>query len=371
MISVSNLVEKEDASQILAKAISTGAMPGAVFLTGNSDEIIDERCLGNLTYAFDSPPTTSETIYDLASLTKIIVTTPLAMILYERGLLDLEAPVKKYIPEFSGKEKDDVLVIDLLAHCSGLLWWTDLYKLAIDESVTITKQRYIDHICELPLDYLPRSKSIYSDLGFLVLGEILERLTQSSLDQLFYDEIFNPLGMKDIQYRPSEVCHELIAPTEKDPWRNCLLQGLVHDENAFGLGGVAAHAGLFSTARAIAPLAQLFLQDGTLNGKRLFSPETSRLFTTQSNIVHNSSRALGWDTPDFGSSCGHFFSSKSYGHTGFTGTSLWLDKEKDFFVILLTNRVHPTRDNQKLASVRPAFHDAIMIANEKNLDPAR
>ena len=369
MISVRNLVKNEDATQILAKAISTGAMPGAVFLTGNSHEIIDERCLGHLTYAFDSPTTTSETIYDLASLTKIIVTTPLAMIFYERGLLDLEAPVNRYIPEFSGNKKNDVLVIDLLAHCSGLLWWTDLYKLAIDKSVTITKQRYIDQICELPLDYLPRSKSIYSDLGFLLLGEILERITQSSLDQLFYDEIFNPLGMSDMQYRPSEDCHMRIAPTEEDAWRNCLLQGLVHDENAFGLGGVAAHAGLFSTARAIAPLAQLFLRDGTLNGKRLFSPETSCLFTMQSNIVPDSSRALGWDTPSLGSSCGQFFSSKSYGHTGFTGTSLWLDKEKDFFVILLTNRVHPTRDNARLASMRPAFHDAVMTASRKNLNP--
>lgn len=356
-------METENATRLLNKAISIGAMPGAVFLTGNSNEILDEKALGHLTYALDSPSTTPETIYDLASLTKVIVTTPLAMIFYERGLLKLETPVNNYIPEFSGKNKNDVLVIDLLAHCGGLLWWTDLYKLAIHESVIDTKQNYIDKICGLPLDYPPRSKFVYSDLGFLLLGEILERLTKSSLDQLVYDEIFRPLGMDGIQYNPAENYLARIAPTEEDAWRNCLLRGSVHDENAFGLGGVAAHAGLFSTARAIAPLAQLFLQDGTLNGKRLFSSETSRLFTTQSNLVPNSSRALGWDTPDSGSSCGQFFSSKSYGHTGFTGTSLWIDSKRDFFVILLTNRVHPTRNNSKLASVRPTFHDALITAN--------
>ncbi len=350
----------EIATQLLTEAISFGATPGAVCLTGNSNQVCDEIALGHLTYKPNSPSVTADTIYDLASLTKVIVTTPLAMILYERGLLELEAPVKKYIPEFSGPRKNSVSVLDLLAHCSGVRWWTDLYLLTQQKNSSNIKKEYIKKICSLPLDYTPRSNTVYSDLGFLLLGEIIERLMHSPLDQLANNEIFKPLRMDNIQYNPDENIRNQIAPTEEDTFRGPLLQGSVHDENAFGIGGVAAHAGLFSTARAIAPLAQLFLCDGTLGGTTVFTAETTRLFTTRTNLVTGSTRALGWDTASPGNSCGNLFSATSFGHTGFTGTSLWIDREKDFFVVLLTNRVHPTRDNAKLVPIRPNIHDALL-----------
>jgi len=334
-------------------------MPGAVYIAGTSGTLVAEEALGHLSYDADAPPVTLDTIYDLASLTKVIVTTPLAMLLYERGQLDLETPVSVYIPEFSGDGRDDVVVAELLAHCGGLLWWTDLYQSFEGQSPIEAKRGYIEKICELPLDYPPRSKSVYSDLGFLLLGEVLERLTQSTLDRLAADEVFSPLEMAEIQYNPPESLRPRIAPTEDDEWRGCVLRGIVHDENAYGLGGIAAHAGLFSTARAIVPFARMFLNAGALNDHRLFAAQTVQRFTTRANLVARSSRALGWDTPATESSSGRLFSAASYGHTGFTGTSLWIDPERDFFAILLTNRVHPTRENPKLASLRPRFHDAL------------
>ena len=351
---------KETATRLLTEAIAARAMPGAVFIAGNRDGVVTEKALGNLTYDAEAQCVTPETIYDLASLTKVIVTTPLAMVLCEQGQLELEATVSTYVPEFSGEGRSDVLVADLLAHCGGLLWWKDLYRAFEGRSPKESKRSYIEVICALPLDYPPRSKTVYSDLGFLLLGEILERLTSSPLDQLAREEIFAPLEMNEIQYNPPETLRSRIAPTEDDEWRGCVLRGTVHDENAFALGGVAPHAGLFSTARAIVPFAQMFLNGGTWRDRRLFAPETVRAFTARANLVPGSSRALGWDTPTAGSSSGSLFSREAYGHTGFTGTSLWIDPERDLFVVLLTNRVHPTRENPKLASLRPRFHEALI-----------
>lgn len=355
-------MKNETVNQLLAKAIAADAMPGAVYLTGTRETVLAEEALGHLDYDAETSSVTPDTIYDLASLTKTIVTTPLAMLLYEQGQLDLEAPVNTYIPEFSGDGKDNVVIADLLAHCGGLLWWTDLYKSFGGRSQIESKRGYIDKICELPLDYLPRSKSIYSDLGFLLLGEVLERLTQSTLDLLATNEIFTPLGMEEIWYNPPERLLSRIAPTEKDKWRGSMLRGVVHDENAYGLGGIAPHAGLFSTARAIAPIARMFLNEGVSNNHRLVTPETVQLFTQRANLVAGSSRALGWDTPAAEGSSGGLFSPVSYGHTGFTGTSLWIDPSRNFFAILLTNRIHPTRENPKLSSLRPRFHDALVKA---------
>ena len=166
--------------------------------------------------------------------------------------------------------------------------------------------------------------------------------------------------MHEIQYNPPETLRPRIAPTEDDEWRGGVLTGTVHDENAFGLGGVAPHAGLFSTARAIVPFAQMFLNRGEWKDRRLFTPETVRAFTGRANLAPSSTRALGWDTSSAGSSSGTLFSTEAYGHTGFTGTSLWIDPERDLFVVLLTNRVHPTRENPKLASLRPRFHEALI-----------
>ena len=315
-----------------------------------------------MTYEKDAPRVTPDTLYDIASLTKVVVTTTLAMILHERERLDLESPVSRYVPEFQGEGKDDVLVKDLLAHSGGLLWWTDLFRKFEGKSPEEAKRGYLSTIYQMPLDYPPRSKMVYSDLGVLLLGEILERVTGKNLEELAKEELLDPLEMHDAMYRPPASLRSRIAPTEVDPWRGRLVHGEVHDENAFGLGGVAPHAGLFATARSLGAFAQMMLNGGAYGGRRLLKPETIELFTRRANLVTGSSRALGWDTPSQPSSSGTHFSASSYGHTGFTGTSLWIDPERELFAILLTNRVHPTRENPKIFELRPAFHDAVMEA---------
>ncbi len=348
--------------EVVARALEGGTAPSAVALVARRGKIVFERAFGKMTYEKDAARVKPDTIYDLASLTKVVVTTTLAMILYEREVLDLESPVSRYIPEFAGEDKDQVLVKDLLAHSGGLLWWTDLFRKFEGKSREEAKRGYLASIYEMPLDYPPRSKMVYSDLGILLLGEILERVTGRDLEELARTEVLDPLGMDDAMYRPPDSLRSRIAPTEVDSWRGRLAHGEVHDENAFGLGGVAPHAGLFSTARDLGAFAQMMLNGGTYGGRRLLRPETIALFTRRSNLVSGSSRALGWDTPSAPSSAGARFSPSSYGHTGFTGTSLWIDPERELFAILLTNRVHPTRENPKITELRPALHDAVIDA---------
>ncbi len=350
------------AASLIQDAIADEAAPGGVVLIIRRGRIVMERAFGRLSYDEGADEVTLDTLYDLASLTKVIVTTTLSMMLYERELLDLDSPVHAYVPEFRGEQKDTILVKDLLAHTGGLLWWTDLYKqfegLGPDEA----RAGYLRTIYELPLDYEPRSKMVYTDLGILLLGEILERITGKPLDVMAEQEIFEPLGMTDTIFRPDSTLLERIAPTERDEWRGRVVHGEVHDENAFGLGGIAPHAGLFSTARSLAPFTQMLLNGGVYDGKRLISEKTLELFTRRANLVPGSSRALGWDTPSEPSSSGRYFSASSFGHTGFTGTSIWMDPERDVVAILLTNRVHPTRENRKLYDVRPLFYDAVIQA---------
>ncbi len=348
--------------EVVAKGIENGIAPGAVLLVARRGKIVLERALGRMTYEKDAPQVTRDTLFDIASLTKVVVTTTLAMILYERGLLDLESPVSRYVPEFDGERKGEVLVKDLLAHSGGLLWWTDFFRKFEGKAPEEAKRGYLSTIHEMPLDYPPRSKMVYSDLGILLLGEILERVTGKDLESLANEEVFGPLGMEDATYRPPVSLRSRIAPTEVDSWRGRLVHGEVHDENAFGLGGVAPHAGVFSTARDLGVFAQMMLNGGAYGGVRLLNPETIALFTRRANLVPGSSRALGWDTPSEPSSAGKLFSPSSYGHTGFTGTSLWIDPERELFAILLTNRVHPTRENPKIGELRPAFHDAVIEA---------
>ncbi len=357
------------ATALLAEAVDAGAMPGAVVVAGTRDAVLLERAVGRLSYAADADPVTLDTLYDLASLTKVVVTTPLVMRLVEAGRLDRDAPVRAYLPEFAGGAKDRITIADLLAHCGGLLWWTDLYRQSEGRPAAEVRQFFLERICELPLDYEPRTRTVYSDLGFILLGAILERLTHTALDRLAEDEIFAPLGMKKLSYNPPAELLPSIAPTEDDPLRGGILRGQVHDENAWSLGGVAPHAGLFGTAASLVPFARMWLRGGRSNGSRMFQDSTVQRFVQRPNLVQGSSRALGWDTPASGSSCGGRFSAASFGHTGFTGTSLWIDPERDLFAILLTNRVHPTRDNPRLAALRPVFHDVLLDCLSAHLRP--
>ena len=350
------------ARSVLEQAVADRVTPGAVALVARRGRIVLHEAVGQLTYDEPAGATALDTIYDLASLTKVVATTTLVKMLVERGWLDLDHPVERYIEGFSGGGRERVEVRDLLAHSSGVLWWTDLYLRHAGASPGEAKDAALAEILELELTDPPRTKTTYSDLGILLLGEIIERVSGRSLGDLADEWIFGPLGMTRTFYRPPLELRSVIAPTELDPWRSRVVVGEVHDENAFALGGVAPHAGLFATAADLGKFAQMLLNGGYYDGRRLLNGSTIASFTQRAELIEGSSRAYGWDTPSGRSSAGRFFSAKSFGHTGFTGTSLWIDPERDLLVVLLTNRVHPTRENRKIRELRPAFHDAVVQA---------
>jgi CubicO group peptidase (beta-lactamase class C family) len=332
------------------------AFPGGVLAVGQRGGLVYLHPFGRLSYEENAPPVTAGTLYDLASLTKVVATTTMAMILVDEGRLDLDQKVQEVLPGFRGPGKDVVTVRHLLTHSSGLDATAPLY-LEIQG-----RAAYIERIEAMDLVYPAGSKSVYSDLGVILLGEILERAAGQPLEDFVRERVLDPLGMRDTMFRPPPSLAGRIAPTEFDPWRGRMVQGEVHDENAFAMGGVAPHAGLFGTAGDLARLAQMLLNGGVWDGRRIVSRETVELFTRRAGIP-GSDRALGWDTRSAeGSSAGTLLSSRSFGHTGFTGTSIWIDPERNLFVILLTNRVHPTRENNLIREARPAVADAVVRA---------
>jgi beta-glucosidase-like glycosyl hydrolase/uncharacterized protein YbbC (DUF1343 family) len=341
--------------KVLSDFQARGAFPGGVLAVGYRGRLVHVHPFGRLTYEADSPIVTDNTRYDLASLTKVIVTTSLAMMMVDEGRLDLDASVDSYLPLFLGLVKDKITVRHLLTHSSGIDWWAPLH-LQLEG-----KKAYVERIQAMDLVYEPGSEMKYSDLGIILLGEILERVSGRTLNQLAEERLLGPLAMEHTGYRPDPKLWSSIAPTEDDPWRQRVLQGEVHDENAFALGGVAPHAGLFGTAPDLARFAQMLLNRGVFDHRRLIAYSTVDEFTRDAKLPEGSRRALGWDTksPE-GSSAGSLFSANSYGHTGFTGTSLWIDPSRQLFVILLTNRVHPTRENKLIREVRPAVADAVV-----------
>lgn len=358
----------DEVDRLVEAAVADRAFPGAVLAIGHRGTPVRLRAFGRLTYEAGAVPVDTGTLYDLASLTKVIVTTTVAMTLVDEGRLDLDAPVRSVVPEFSGGAKDDVQVRQLLTHSGGLLWWAPLYEQLRGP------RAYLGRIVSLDMSYPPGTKSVYSDLGVILLGEVLERTTGASLEELARVRVLEPLVMTSTMFRPPVSLRERIAPTERDPWRGRVLQGEVHDENAFALGGVAPHAGLFATAGDLARFAQMLLGGGILEGRRVVSAATIELFTRRAGVP-GSTRALGWDTPtdESGrrssvpgepgySSAGSLFSARSFGHTGFTGTSMWMDPDRGLFVILLTNRVYPTRKNDRIRAVRSRLADAVVQA---------
>lgn len=345
-----------DVDHLLEGFRERGAFPGGVLAVGHRGDLVHLYPFGRLTYDADAPPVTTGTLYDLASLTKVVATTTMAMILVDEGRLDLDQPVQELLPGFKGPGKEAVTVRHLLTHSSGLQGIAPLYKEVQGRAA------YRERILALDLTYPPGSRSVYSDPGILLLGEILEQAAGQPLESFVRERVFAPLGMRDTRFRPPPGLRSRIAPTEIDPWRGRLVHGEVHDENAFALGGVAPHAGLFGTAGDLARFARMLLNGGTLQGRRIVSSETVELFTRKAGIP-GSDRALGWDTKAAeGSSAGSLLSARSFGHTGFTGTSIWIDPERRLFIILLTNRVHPTRENNLIREVRPVVADAVVRA---------
>jgi beta-N-acetylhexosaminidase len=347
------------AFDLLERAVADRAFPGGVLAVGLNNQLLIHP-FARLTYDARSPAVNADTIYDVASLTKPIVTTAAIMTLVAQGSVDLDAPVSRYLPEWlSGPNRDwrkKVTVSDLLLHDSGLPAHREYFKLA-KNSREVLQRIFVE-----PLAYEPETKIEYSDLGFILLGEIVQRLTGKPLDDYAREEIFTPLGMRKSMFNPPKALRARIVPTENDTaFRKRQLQGEVDDSNAFAMGGVAGHAGLFTTANDVAIFAQMMLNGGIYAHQRLFSRDLVEKFTLRQEIG-DSARTLGWDVPTRNSSSGQYFSPDAYGHNGFTGTSIWIDPDKKVFVILLTNRVYPSAANEKIKQVRPALHDAILTA---------
>jgi beta-glucosidase-like glycosyl hydrolase/CubicO group peptidase (beta-lactamase class C family) len=349
------------AHALLHRAVADGAFSGGVLAVGWKGRL-SIHAFGKLVGGGKARKVAADSIYDIASLTKPIVTTTVAMMLVQQQRLDVDVPVENYIPDFAAAVNSDpdpgwrtqVTVRMLLLHDSGLPAHRDFYKKAKGRDAVLSS------VLAEPLVHEPGTQKEYSDLGFILLGEIIERLTGESLDAFATREIFQPLGMDHSMFNPARRLRHDIAPTEMDTaYRKKLVWGEVHDENAWAMGGIAGHAGLFSTARDVAIFAQMILNGGIYAHQRLFSRATIERFTSKV-AIGQSAGATGWDVPTENSSSGRYFSSKSFGHTGFTGTTLWIDPERELFVVLLTNRVNPTRANEKIRQVRPALHDAVV-----------
>jgi CubicO group peptidase (beta-lactamase class C family) len=381
------------AFSILQEAIKQQAFPAASIAITHRGCLVALKALGNFIYAADAPSFSRSlreggdfdvqspaqnpgapflasfarsgdfdvnptTLLDLASLTKVIATTPMAMLLYERGLLDLETPVSAILPEFiHDAEKDprrhEVTLRMLLSHSSGLPAYEKLYLKAR------TRDELLQAAFTTPLAANPATRAVYSDIGFIILGTALERLADESLDRFCQREIFAQLSMTNTTFNPPIEIRAQIPPTTNDQtFRKKIIQGEVQDENAFILGGVAPHAGLFSTAHDLAKFAQAMLNQG----RPIFRPETVALFTRRESAPPGTTRTLGWDTPSDPSQSGKYFGPASYGHLGYTGTSLWIDPTRQLSITLLTNRTWPDCSNQSIKQIRPKFHDAIIDA---------
>ncbi|MBK7630972.1 MAG: serine hydrolase [Ignavibacteriales bacterium] len=355
-----NSIQFKGVDSVINKAIDDKAFPGAVVLVYKDGKIIYEKPFGNFTYEKTSPMVTTNTIYDLASLSKVVATATAAMLCCDRNLFSLDDKVVKYIPEFGVNGKENITIRNLLIHNSGLTAWKKFYER------NLTPNEVLKEIYSSELEYKTGEKTVYSDLGITTLGKIIEKVTEKTLDVFCKDEIFIPLSMNSTFYNPIDSVKKFCAPTEIDNyWRMKTLQGEVHDETSAMLNGVAGHAGLFSTANDIAKLMDVLMNKGKLGNKQFIQQSTVEYFTKK--YSNESSRAIGWDTKsETGSSSGDYFSSNSFGHTGFTGTSIWADPERNLFVVFLTNRVYPTRENGKLGKVRPELHNTIIKCLEKN-----
>jgi len=346
----------ETIDRVVTRGIKAGGFPGAAVVVGRKGAAVWEKGFGRIDWAVSSTRVSAtETIYDLASLTKVIGTTTAVMILFDEGRIQLDSPVRAYLPEFTGGYKDSVTVRQLLEHRSGLPADRDLWRIA--HSPAEARQVVLD----APLECKPGQCYIYSDLGAITLGMMVERVTGQGLDVFLHERVFAPLGMVNTFFKPADSLKSRVAPTEVSPPRGYPLQGEVHDENCYALGGVAGHAGLFSTASDLSIFAQMILEGGEYKGVRIVSDSTVKLFTTRAA----GNRALGWAMADGQWGSGRFMSEGSFGHVGYTGTSLWIDPDREMFVILLTNRVHAARARQPakvIADVRADLTDAAAIA---------
>ena len=349
-------IDLSEPVSIINKAIADSVFPGAQVFVSKNNQIILNESFGNYTYDNNSSKVTNESIYDVASLTKVLSITPVVMKLVQKKMLSLNYSLSDFYPEFKKDRKNNITIKHLLTHSSGLPPYIEYYKMGYE-----SKEKIINDIVNQELIYNPGEKYIYSDLGIILLTDIVEKITDLSLDQLSEKYFFKPLQMNDTYFNPKEKYKQKIVPTEYDDYfRNRLLQGEVHDENAYILNGVSGHAGLFSTSNDIAKMSKMFLDNGVLYGRRLLKSKIINDFSKRQN--DNYDRAIGWDTPSRNgkSSAGDYFSNRTYGHLGFTGTSMWIDSEKEIIVIILSNRVHPSRDKKGIYKFRREFHNSLL-----------
>jgi CubicO group peptidase (beta-lactamase class C family) len=337
-------------ARVLRRAAADSAFPGAFAVVGRRTGVLAYASVGRIDWDPAAPTPDERTLWDLASLTKVVGMTSAMMQLVERRIVDLDAPVQRYLPEWGGQNKKLVTVRHLLTHTSGLPAFRRYDTLT-------TNADSIAHLLSAEaLDTLPGVRMVYSDIGAYLAGRIVERVSGRSLDRYLEEQVFGPLDMRETLYRPPRELAPRIAPTEVDSTRGGKIRGAVHDPRAFYLGGVSAHAGLFSTARDLARFAQMYLNGGALGEARVFGPETIDLFTTR----QVADRALGWQKPSGTNTAGQLMSERAFGHTGFTGTSIWIDPTHDVFIILLSNRVNPTSVNPRISGVRVSLADAVM-----------
>ena len=339
------------ARAVLTAALAERVFPAAVVEVGTSRQPLWQEALGRLTYEAAAALTRPQTIFDLASLTKVLATAPLLMRQVERGRIGLDDRVSDHLAAWTGVDRAAVTIRDLLSHCSGLPAHRALYQGAAG------RQAFEAAIAGMPLEYRPRSRAVYSDLGFMLLGFILDDVAPLAAQ---FDAMREQIAAgEELQFGAADAWRPRTAPTQENAWRQRLLVGEVDDDNAWALGGSAGHAGLFGTASAVGEHARHVLQ--VLDGRSgAFRGDTLRAFVTKRTDVPGSSRALGWDTMLPTSSCGTRMSARAFGHTGFTGTSLWIDPERDVYVVLLTNRVYPRAGGDAITQVRRALHDAVM-----------
>jgi CubicO group peptidase (beta-lactamase class C family) len=371
--------------KVLQRGITDEVFPGAVALVAREGKIVFFEHVGDRALVPERASMTRDTIFDLASLTKVFATVPTIMKLVDEGRIALDDSLSKLIPSANLGDKRDLTLRLLLTHSAGLIDWKPYFEKLRDHPLKDRKRILRQWIIEEPFAYEPGKGSLYSDLGFMLLEWVIEEITGETLPEFVEKNFYGPLGLKRTFFSPSplspparggessekggrdedaeggRIPAEELAATEDCPWRKRVLQGEVHDDNAWTLGGYSGHAGLFSTAEEIYVIANMLREQYLGIRKDFFRPATVREFFRRQDIVKGSDWALGWDTRALeGSSAGKCFSRDSVGHTGFTGTSIWMDLEKDVIAILLSNRVHPKRDNDKIKQFRPVFHDAVM-----------
>ncbi len=355
-------------------AVEDGVFPGAVLLVRLRGTPVYHRAFGCAALIPAREPARPETIYDLASLTKPLATTTALLCLLQEGRLSVEDPLQKHLEELKGSAIGDATVYHVLTHSSGLPAWRPLYERIAEEDRRApgflgspsARQLALTHIKQEPLEAPAGARSCYSELGFILLGMLVERVGGRPLAALCRERVFDPMQAPLYFLGPGGAAREsdarqdirLIAPTEDDPWRKRVLRAEVHDENAYALGGAAGHAGLFGTASAVSAVTGRWL-DGYLGRSRVLSPDLVKRFVARQDRIAGSSWALGWDTPSAPSSSGRRFSEASFGHLGYTGTSIWIDPTVELEAVLLSNRVHPTRRNDAIKQFRPLIHDLI------------